>query len=199
MSARELIYVIQTLKQDGEHYGARRTIHENYEWLEGFWRHKYNKSANPIDDFVKDKGKFYWGLEEIRDLAKAFASIECVGSNKEFDYTQTTEVARATMYLRYSCNLFSDEPPNCSLIKCRKHKTVKGLCLKGNANLWKKDFDVIFAFKALLYIVRQVRNNLFHGHKLTIEPIQLERDKILVHLSAQVTEILLNRLIDSGD
>jgi hypothetical protein len=130
-------------------------------------------------------------------LAKEFASIECVGSNKDSIYGQTNEIARATMYLRYYCNLFENEIPTCDSINCRQHKIDKGFCTKENGLLWEKYYDPVSAFKALIYIIRQVRNNLFHGHKLSLEPDQFERNKILVRLSSQVTDILLEYLIDS--
>jgi hypothetical protein len=199
MDAHELSYLIRNIQADKEHHNDRRVLHENYEWLEHYWRYKYRNGDNSINDFIVEKGKFYWGLEIIRNFAREFASMECVGSNKNDRYAQTDEIARATMYLRYSCNLLNEETPTCNLIKCRPHKIGENICIKENALLWKRSFDSTFAFKALLYIVRQIRNNLFHGHKLSLEPEQFERNKILVRLSAQVTGILLDNLVESGN
>jgi len=194
MDANELLYVIHFLQSDENHCIDRRTLHENYEWLEYFWRSKYKNGDSSVNDFIDDRGKFFWNLDLIKVLAHEFASIECVGSNKSSNYTQSEEIARATMYLRYCCNLFDDDIPSCDSIECRQYKKNKGLCTKQSALKWKNNYDEIFAFKALIYIVRQIRNNLFHGHKMTIEPIQFERNKRLVSLAAQVTGILLEKL-----
>ncbi len=197
MNAQDLMYVIDRIQSDKEHHRDRRNFHENYEWLEHFWRYKYKKGDNSIDDFITQKGQFYWNIKSIRVLAKEFASIECVGSNKDPDYAQTLMIAQATMYLRYICNLYDKDTPTCDTISCREHKIRKGHCTKSNALLWKKDFDPVFAFRALMFIVRQVRNNLFHGHKISVEPDLFKRNKVLVELSAQVTEVLLTNLFES--
>ncbi len=197
MNAQELTNVIQYIKNDSNHHSDRRMLNENYEWLEHFWRYNYGQNDNSINNFITAKGEYYWESEAIRNLAKEFAAIECVGSNQRPDYIQNQEIARATMYLRYSCNLFAKDVPDCISIECRNHKINTGFCNEENALLWNGNFDQIFAFKALMYIIRQVRNNLFHGHKLSVEPIQFNRNKILVKLSSRVTEVLLENLIDS--
>ena len=51
-------------------------------------------------------------------------------------------------------------------------------------------------FHALMTIVRQVRNNLFHGNKMEYAPIeQYERNKFLVRIAYEVTQILLDNLV----
>jgi hypothetical protein len=198
MDAYLLTDVINAIRRDDDHHSCRRVLHENYEWLEHFWRYKYNHGDLSIDDFIRDKGTFFWAMNEIKELAKEFASIECVGSNKEPEYAQSEEIARATMYLRYHCSLFDDKTPTCEGIMCRQHKIDKGTCSPENGLLWKGRYNPISAFKALVYIVRQIRNNLFHGHKLSLDPVQYERNKILVSLASRVTEILLANLVASG-
>ena len=198
MDAHLLSETIQNIRLDEGHLKDRRLLHENYEWLEHFWRYKYNNGNASIDSFIREKGLFYWGLENIKGLAREFASIECVGSNENPDNAQTKEIAKATMYLRYYCNLFVEEIPSCTSIICREHKIGNHYCTQENGRFWKNSFNTISAFRALIFIVRQVRNNLFHGHKLSLEPEQYSRNKILVQLSAEVTDILLTNLIASG-
>jgi hypothetical protein len=41
MDARELSHFIRFIKSDEEHHNERKILHENYEWLEHFWRYKY--------------------------------------------------------------------------------------------------------------------------------------------------------------
>ena len=199
MNAYLLIGIIDKIRSDKEHQTDRRVLHETYEWLENFWRYKYLNGDNSIDDFINEKGKFFWQKTEIKNFAIQLASIECVGSNKKPDYTQSTTIANATMYLRFYCNLFDGDLPNCNSISCRHHKINTGRCTIAAGEQWKNIVnDEHCAFKALMYIIRQVRNNLFHGHKMTLEYDQFYRDKILISLSAQTTTYLLENLIGSG-
>jgi hypothetical protein len=197
MNARELTAIINHIKGDHEHLQQRRIFNENWEWLEHFWRYEYWQRNNSFDDFIAAKGHFYWNIEDIKGMAICFASIECVGSNYKPDYSQNQEIANATMYLRYSCNLFEGSQPNCDSIGCRGHKTGTELCNRQAARNWRGDFDSVFAFKALMYILRQIRNNLFHGHKLSMEQPQYGRNVELVGLAANTTDILIERLIES--
>lgn len=198
MNAVELIRTIKQIRSDEAHLQQRRLLAENYEWLEHFWRYKYGQNDNSINRFINEKGLFYWNFLSIKELAKGFAEIECVGSNKRENYSQNQEIASATMYLRYSCKLFTFEnQPECNSINCRHHKISTGLCIRQAAQSWQKDFNPIFAFKALIYIVRQVRNNLFHGHKLSFEPEQYNRNRILVQLASETTEVVVNNLVES--
>ncbi len=198
MNAYLLTAIIHKIRSDKEHQTDRRLLHETYEWLENFWRNKYRKGNNSIDDFINEKAHFFWQKPEIKYLAIQFASIECVGSNEKPEYTQSSTIANATMYLRFYCNLFNGELHNCNSILCRHHKINTGRCTIVAGGQWSSIInDECFAFKALMYIIRQVRNNLFHGHKMTLEPEQFYRDKILISLSAQTTTYLLENLIGS--
>ena len=196
MDSAELYYVIKTIKSVPIHHKERSIFHENFEWLEHYWRSKCDNSQDYYDRFIMNAGYFYWHIHQIRDLAKQFASIECVGSSTNPRHVQTGAIAQATMYLRYCCGLFDEEIPTCIQIGCRKHKIDAGLCNIDTGRKWKADFDPVFAFKALMYIIRQVRNNLFHGDKLSLEPEQFERDKKLVALSCETTAVILAQLVD---
>ena len=55
------------------------------------------------------------------------------------------------------------------------------------------------AFKALMYIVRQIRNNLFHGNKLEIKEDQYQRNKKLVQTAASITKVILDNLKNAED
>jgi hypothetical protein len=197
MNAHELLHTIMQIRSDEDHLQQRRILSENYEWLEHFWRYNYGHNDDSIYRFITDKGDFYWSLDIIKEYAKRFVEIECVGSNKRQDYSQNREIARATMYLRYSCNLFGENQPDCISIGCRGHKIGTGFCNRQAAHEWKGDFNPIFAFKALIYIIRQVRNNLFHGHKLSLEQPQYSRNVELVRLASHATEILVEFLVES--
>jgi len=43
-------------------------------------------------------------------------------------------------------------------------------------------------------IIRQIRNNLFHGNKLQIENKQYNRNKKLVQVAASITNVILDNL-----
>jgi len=198
MDAYILNDIIQKIKKDKQYNLDRQLFHENYEWLEAFWRAKYGNGDKSFDDFIINKGHFFWNLGEIKDLAREFSSIECVGSSKKPDIVQNIEVAKATQYLRYYSNLYSTNIPNCLTANCRSLKKATGLCIQSNGRKWTKIDTPYSSFDALMTIVRQVRNNLFHGEKMTLDSIQFQRDKILVSISSRITQILLDNLIKSG-
>jgi hypothetical protein len=199
MNANMLTDIINKIRSDNDHLEDRRVLHENYEWLEHFWRNKYNRGDQSIDDFITEKANFYWGTDKVKQLAKNFASIECIGSNNKANYEQNQEIASATMYLRLHCTLFTAIIPDCNSIHCRHHKTITGYCSAASGRQWKNlDNDNHAAFKALMYILRQIRNNLFHGHKMTLDNDQFQRDKVLVSIAAQTTGFLIAKLVESG-
>lgn len=103
------------------------------------------------------------------------------------------------MYLRYKAGFttFEGEIPDCSTIGCRNDKSSKGWCNEAYADQWTSGDHA--AFKALMYIVRQIRNNLFHGNKLEIEEAQYKRNKELVQIAASITEVILNNLKNAED
>lgn len=199
MNANMLTDIINKIRSDNDHLNDRRVLHENYEWLEHFWRKKYNREDQSIDDFITEKANFYWNTSEIKNFAKELASIECVGSNRKPNYTQNQEIAKATNYLRFYCILFEKNTPVCNSIPCRQHKTQIAVCSAATGRLWHTNDNSNFAaFKALIYIIRQIRNNLFHGHKMTLDNEQFQRDKILVSIAARTSNFLIDHLAASG-
>ena len=178
------------IRRDYDYYSARRDFHEHYEWLEAYWWCKFGS----MDEFCKKYGSYFWSLAKIRNLAKNFAFSECVGNSNDAHYEQTQEIAKATMFLRYKAGLTApeEENPNCAIIGCRNWKSRKGWCNEIYANQWTRGEHA--AFKALMYIVRQIRNNLFHGNKLELVEVQYMRNKELVQTAASVTKVVLNNL-----
>jgi hypothetical protein len=54
-------------------------------------------------------------------------------------------------------------------------------------------------FRAMMILVRQIRNNLFHGMKMELSQPQIyERNKELVRLGAKITTVILDHLEDIG-
>lgn len=195
MNANRINEFRRKIAQDKKYHELRRDFHENYEWLEAYWCDKFGS----LDRFCKEYGSYFWSLTQIRDLAKKFAFDECVGSSKNPSYEQKQKIAKATMYLRYKVGFTNSEGkiPNCSTIECRQHKSSKGWCNKAYANQWTGGDHA--AFKALMYIVRQIRNNLFHGNKLEIEEYQYNRNKKLVQVAASITKVILDNLKNAED
>jgi hypothetical protein len=180
---------------DEKYHKLRRDFHENYEWLEAYWGLQFGN--NGFEQFCKEYGTFFWSLTPIREFARNFAFIECVGSSNNPNYEQTQEIAKATMFLRYQAGLTTMEGKilECSDIKCRDYKLHQGLCNKKNSNNWGKGDPA--AFRAVMYIIRQIRNNLFHGNKLELEKKQYERNKELIKNAEAITRLLLDNLKDA--
>ena len=49
-------------------------------------------------------------------------------------------------------------------------------------------------FNALLTIIKQIRDNLFHGRKIELAPEQYNRNKELIGLSVELTTVILDNL-----
>ncbi len=189
MYAIEIEAFRQRLEKDPDYRELRRSFHEAYEWLEGYWL----QQGWDLDRFCRSLGSYYWRLEGIRDAARRFAGLECVGNSRHVGEAQTEGIAAATMHLRYRAGLFdAGAEPSCDSLACRPHKRRTGLCRPAAANHWENGATA--SFKALMHIVRQVRNNMFHGNKMNLEPVQFERDRRLVGLAANVTHNLLEGL-----
>lgn len=177
------------LVEDCCYHKFRQDFHENYELIEGYCR------ANSIDcdRFCIKYSAYFWSLPRIQELSKKFAFSECVGKSDKSNYEQTEEIAKATMYLRYNASLSApDGIPDCSSIGCKNNKSSKGWCTRTYANRWV--IGDYAAFKALMYIVRQIRNNLFHGKKMELDGEQYERNKRLIETAAEITKEILNNL-----
>lgn len=177
---------------DKAYHESRRDFHENYEWLEAYW-------GDNFDRFCEEYGSYFWSFTEMQDMARKFAFDECVGNSENPLCEQTQEIAKATMYLRYKVGFMTSdgETPNCSTIRCRNNKSSKGWCNAAYANQWTRGDHA--AFKALMYIVRQIRNNLFHGNKLEIEEVQYKRNKKVVQTAASITKVILDNLKNAED
>ena len=177
MLSEEIIQFIEKLQGDDETRTFRRQFLEQYEWLESFWNQKYQQ-GNADTLFNNEFNIYYWSIKEIKQLAAELASLEPVG-NSNANFTATPNVMRATMFLR-----------SLEELKDLVNNEVK--YDKGNASEWKNS-----PFHALMEIIKQIRNNLFHGRKTETGEIQYSRNKILVDLSRQVTKILLDKLEDA--
>lgn len=63
-----------------------------------------------------------------------------------------------------------------------------------HANNWTSD-----SFSALFSIIKEIRDNLFHGRKIDIDLLQDERSKVLVQIGANLTDVLLAHLIEAEE
>ncbi|AGA80114.1 hypothetical protein [Echinicola vietnamensis] len=174
MKALQIRLFRERLAQDKENLSIRRTLHEHYEWLESYWQNRYNGN-NHIDQFDKEFGEFYWARKDTKSIARKFSSYPPVGSSR-MDFEPTVSLQRATFYLRYFCDLFEE----------KFHDTSNENEI-GEA--WTKS-----PFVALLTIVKQVRDNLFHGCKMELDEPQYTRNKELIGMSVEVTTIVLDNL-----
>jgi len=147
-----------------------------------------------LDKFCQRFGDYYWNLEELRESAWELAGQGCVGKSTD-EYKPSDEVIKATMFLLHKTEIKpgKDEVPGCDAVNC--HKTRHGLQLCNapqQADEWNRS-----GFKAAMYIVRQIRHNLFHGRKLEVEPRQYERNRQLVSSAQQITDLLLEHLVEA--
>src|SRR5690606_7108833 len=174
MNAQQIKLFREKLNSDADNLKVRRELHEHYEWLEAYWRARYIGN-NYIDKFDEEFGTFFWNIEQVREVAHDFAFYPPVGSSNN-NFLPTTHINRATFYLRYNSNLIKPEFPG---------ETGE----KEIASQWKKS-----SFAALLTIVKQIRDNLFHGRKTEIEEPQYQRNKELVSLAVKFTGTVLDNL-----
>jgi hypothetical protein len=172
---------INTLRSDSENLEFRRRLHENYEWLEAYWKEKF--PTTEFDGFCMEYGQYYWAIPEIKSYAIAIVKLPPVGNSKNEHYNPSQNILQATASLKCSSELFKVGDISVSAQEL------------SDAELWSnKDFS---AFHALMTIVRQIRNNLFHGKKMDMEPEQYRRNKQLVQFSAEITEKLLFNLYEA--
>jgi len=174
MKAYEIEMFRQRLAEDPDNLNIRRTMHEQYEWLDSYWKEKYG-DANQIDKFCDEYEKFYWECAEVREVARKLSFYPPVGSSS-YNIEPTPQIQRATYYLKHKSNLVEGGFP--------KNEAEEAL-----ASQWKKS-----SFNALLTIVKQIRDNLFHGQKMDLEENQYKRNKELVTMGANLTTVVLNRL-----
>lgn len=174
MTANDIHNFRQRLSEDPDNLLNRRTLHEHYEWLESYWNDNY-KGKNQIDKFASDYGAFFWNLEETKAIARKFSFYPPVGSSKR-NFNPTETVKRATFFIKYNTGLFGDKFPDIDNEKVIGDK-------------WNKS-----PFVALLTIVKQIRDNLFHGRKMELADDQYNRNKELVAMATEVTSIILDNL-----
>jgi hypothetical protein len=192
MQAEELIAVTDEFKANPEYREARRNFHERYEWLEGYWRQC--PGIGNLDKFCQRFGDYYWNLEKLRESAWELAGQGCVGKSTD-EYRPSDEVIKATMFLLHRAEIKpgKDEVPGCDAMDC--HKTRHGLELC-NAQQRAGDWDHS-GFKAVMYIVRQIRNNFSHGRKLEVESRQYERNRQLISIAQQIMDSLIEHLVEA--
>lgn len=177
MKAYEIEMFRQRLAEDPENLNIRRTMHEHYEWLDSYWKERYG-DANQIDKFCGEFEKFYWECAEIKEVARKLSFYSPVGSSS-YNFEPSVQIQRATYFLKHKSNLVEGGFP--------KDEGEEVL-----ANQWQKS-----SFNALLTIVKQIRDNLFHGQKMDLEETQYKRNKELITMAASLTTVVLNKLVQA--
>lgn len=158
MQASDVTMLRQHLYQmDPDNLENRRRFHENYEWLEGYWRDRWGN--NGFNKFHEKLGVYYWYMIGFSNLANELANMGPIGDSTKPNYEPNQNVIEAT------------------------HK------------LWAAKVGDEELFNATMILIRQIRNNLFHGKKMEITDREAYgRNKRLVHLARQITDILLDGL-----
>ncbi|WP_052591925.1 hypothetical protein [Aureispira sp. CCB-QB1] len=176
MISENIIEFRSKLYKDLEALEYRRILHENYEWLESYWQQQF-RGNNGIQQFCDAHGNFYWEIDCVIDIAKEFSILRPVGNSNQ-GFNPSENILRATYCLKYNSNLFDE----IEVIKDEQEI----------ANLWQGT-----PFKAVFEIVKQIRNNLFHGQKMELEDGQFNRNKLLVKHAVNFTSCLLDNLIEA--
>ena len=178
MISYEIRDFIERLNVDIDNKEIRRRFHENYEWLESYWKRKF-AGNNGNQQFCNNHAGFYWQIDDVKSIAKDLTKLRPVGaSNNNFE--PTPNILRATYFLKYRSDLFEDNE-----IENNQNEIE-------HADNWTSD-----SFSALFSIIKQIRDNLFHGRKIDLDLIQYERNKVLVQIGANLTDRLLENLIDA--
>lgn len=176
MNANQIKLFRERLKNDPENLLQRRQFHEQYEWLEAYIDERY--SNNHIERFSNEFGKFLWKFDEIKSVAHSFALYPPIGSSS-LGFEPTLTIKRATFHLLYFSGVLEEEFPEINNDKEIGQK-------------WMKN-----SFNALFVIVKQIRDNLFHGKKIEIEEEQYQRNKELITLGVEFTTFVLEKLEDA--
>ena len=178
MEAYQIHLFREKLAKDKRNLDARREFHEQYEWLESYWQRRYRN--NHVARFSSEFNSFYWELPELKELARKFSSYPPVGNSKR-DFEPSESVKKATFFLKHHMGLFDIELPDIENEKALGRK-------------WSKN-----PLEAILVIVKQVRDNLFHGRKMELESDQYERNYELVSMSRDITRLFLDSLAEAED
>lgn len=173
MNAIHIKLFREKLNLDQENSNLRKTFHEQYEWLEAYWDERYKN--NPLDRFSSEFGDFYWNIKEIKEVAHILAMYPPVGSST-LAFEPSPTIKRATFHLLYFSDVLEEPFP-----EIENNKEVGAE--------WKKN-----SFNALLTIVKQIRDNLFHGKKMELAEDQYERNKELVGFGVNFTTLVLDNL-----
>lgn len=178
MISEEIQLFRQKLQKDAINRNFRNRFHENCEWLESYWNQKF-RGNNGDQQFCNSYDNYYWKLEEVKKTAKKFAILRPVGgSNNQFNPTEN--IKRATYFLKYNADLFINE----EIDFVREEKNT--------ADNWNRT-----SFVAVFEIVRQLRNNMFHGRKINLESEQYDRNKELIVFATEFTDVLLDNLVEA--
>lgn len=113
-----------------------------------------------------------------------------MGNSKDSSYKPKNDIVKATIYLRNKLKFkgSTNKITDCRIVKCEFYN----LCIRNSTNIW---INTDYApFLALMCIIRQIRNNFFHGNKLQIENKQYNRNKKLVQVAASITNVILDNL-----
>lgn len=173
MTASQIKLFREKLNQDPDNLSLRRQFHEQYEWLEAYWDERYK--TNQLDKFSKEFGDLYWDLKEIKSIAHELAMYPPVGSST-LAFEPTPTIKKATFHLLYFSNVLEELFP-----EIQNNKEIGAE--------WNKN-----SFNAILTIIKQIRDNLFHGKKMEIQEDQYRRNKELVKFGVDFTTIVLDKL-----
>ena len=178
MTKEELDQFRKKIACDIEYNNCRDRFRDNYEGMEAI----IGDRRNLIDKVSKKVNlEKLWERDDIKSAFRKLSSLTPVG-NKDSGFVPEINILRATYFLRHHMGLFDnwggfpkdlDDPNEIEI-----------------GSNWKSQNPVL----AILTIVKQIRDNLFHGGKIQIENEIYERNKILICIGAEILDILLKHI-----
>jgi hypothetical protein len=140
------------------------------------YRRRFHENYEWLDGYCRSK----WVTDGDNAILKF--------SNKfgEYYWHNVSEIPALTIRMGELGPVGSSRKPNYEPTLEIVHATI--LLRRDNSNPIQK-------FKSMMELVRQIRNNLFHGKKMDLNELPVyERNKNLVWLGAEITTVVLDYL-----
>ncbi|GAA0890364.1 hypothetical protein GCM10009122_00420 [Fulvivirga kasyanovii] len=168
----------EKIAKDTEYNDCRERFRNNYEDIEAIIGDRRNLINNVAQKANQNK---LWEQEGIKSAARKLCCLTPVG-NKDRGFEAGTNILRATYFLRHHTGLFDkwdgflEDLDDVNEIEIGSH--------------WKGKDPIL----AVLTIVKQIRDNLFHGGKVQLENKVYERNKVLICLASEILDIVLKNI-----
>jgi hypothetical protein len=135
-----------------------------------------------VIEFAKEHGSNLWKNPPVPGVATKLANAECVGNGAN-EAPPHPEVKYSHELLQQTLGI--DHQAVCQNV-CRTNKRTA--CLSINSRHFSAPVTPSMALYRIIY---QVRCNLFHGDKVELDALQMDRDEFLVSCGTDLMEVTL--------